>query len=53
MMWNRIEGKYNGSRCAATKEEELQVRATWWVFGVKLWETIGVNTDLAPVTLGK
>jgi hypothetical protein len=53
MMWNRIEGKYHGSRCAAIKEEELRVRAPWWAFGVKLWETLGVNTHLAPVTLGK
>jgi hypothetical protein len=53
MMWNRIEGKYRGSRCTTTKEEELQVRAPWWVFGVKLWETLGINTHLALVTLGK
>jgi hypothetical protein len=53
MMRNRIKGKYHGSRCAATKEVELRVRVPWWVFGVKLWETLGINTHLALVTLGK
>jgi hypothetical protein len=54
MMWNRIEDKYQESQCVATKEEEeLRVRAPWWIFGVKLWESLGVNTHLAPVTLGK
>jgi hypothetical protein len=53
MTWNGIEGKYHRSQCAATKEEEVQVRAPWWAFGVKLWETLGINTHITPVTLGK
>ena len=28
-------------------------KSTWWAFGVKLWEPLGVDTHLAPVTLGK
>ena len=28
-------------------------KSTWWAFGVKIWETLGVDTHLAPVTLGK
>ena len=27
-------------------------KSTWWAFGVKLWETLGVDTHLAPATLG-
>jgi hypothetical protein len=53
MMWNKTEGKYHKSRYATTNEEELRVRVPWWGFGVKLWETLGINTHLAPVTLGK